>query len=1233
MVKNLPKAGKLSASARYESVFEAVSGKKSVSWVCKKYGISRSFFYKLKSKYLQAGDSKREKLKSLKPNHKCQRGGKKLSEDQVGEILSVIFKNPEYGIKKALQQIYAKRHKQIVSHGGIQSFLLKLNLRTKRQRKLFIKWARRLSREKVVDLVCLSLARYKRKEPLLPEERLKVVKLVDEGAPIVQACTLFRITRRNFYKWQRRYHQSASGREYQAVTDKKPVIERYWRQVTEGQVEAIVKIVVEHPDYSTHKIAEILKWIGNHGVQNVFRRLNLNTYEKRLAYAREKGPVVTPVFGLLNRVVKLIGRIPVISAIPPPAREKIASLKAPFVLACTSSAVASSLFVFWLGIMSSAPTLNSQIGLFFASVALLMGSFFFIYSMKYYLTLGLVLSFSRQPIEEGGGLTVSLNGRVKHDNGFENGNGNGGGWLRRIFGLNGNGHSTDSAGASTELSRTSSPQAGSGLSNGGKGVVLAGGLQPSLDHINLERYPFVSIHLPLYNERKVVERLLDACTSMDYKNYEIIVCDDSTDETTEIVQRYAKEHNLKNPNGPRIKVLHRETREGFKGGALREALKQMDSRTEFVVVFDADFVPYPDTLELFVKNFKVNNPSTSSGQDYSEDYKKSNLAVVGGYQWHVLNKSENWITRGVRTEYSGSYVVERPGTEILGLLKQISGSVYMIRADLLKKFGWGTSITEDFELTLKLYEQGYKVVYTPYVQAPAECVSTLKRLIRQRMRWAEGHSNNIKKMFKRIMSSSKMTFKEKLEFLYLSPYYLQATFFLVGTVCWLLAETVFRAKLPFWTSLWGWSLVLTNFFSLPLMNSAGLFLEESEERDYVGILSFVVLSYILVPFQAYASVKGFLEKQEGPWFRTPKTGLITDIFTRGKFYRWISGILPGWRGPSFAKAMAASIKEGLPAAAYSRFGNYAPLAGEAGLRGKNNPYLALATANNRFDSFSIRPRKRKRWVRAILAILLSVTTTLVYLSRGVEVVYATNMTGPMKLGIGAPSGEDPWPTGGNWLQNAASFGTGSLFYFAVVGTSFRWYTQLLPTGGWDAMVPKGAYSVNIAKTTGPAVGNIINYSVQLLLTNSAGGLPSQLLGAAFSMNNTNADNTIFNLPLGTLGSNQTITAADKKRLAVNIYITSQNHPTRPKYNWVINNGTVPAQLMIPANIVVPEIPRKTVFVILIGIMPAIPVLMKLRLERRKRQKRKGEKGWTQEFNEFLDKLTGRKEVVLDELPV
>ena len=60
---------------------------------------------------------------------------------------------------------------------------------------------------------------------------------------------------------------------------------------------------------------------------------------------------------------------------------------------------------------------------------------------------------------------------------------------------------------------------------------------------------------------------------------------------------------------PIIKFIHRRDRSGFKGGALTEALRYMDPRAEFVVVFDADFIPPPDTVRRFLNRFKEEDPS------------------------------------------------------------------------------------------------------------------------------------------------------------------------------------------------------------------------------------------------------------------------------------------------------------------------------------------------------------------------------------------------------------------------------------------------------------------------------------------------------------------------------------------------------------------------------------------------------------------------------------------------
>jgi len=479
-------------------------------------------------------------------------------------------------------------------------------------------------------------------------------------------------------------------------------------------------------------------------------------------------------------------------------------------------------------------------------IALGFGLFFFIFGLRYYAANALILLATRGANGNGNG-----NG---HGNGHRNGNGNGKGKM------NGKG-------------------AGRGLSalgggNGGNGIG------------RLHRQPFISIHLPIYNEKEVIDRLLTACTSLDYDNYEVIVADDSTDETREILRQRWGAH-------PRVKVSHRPDRRGFKGGALKGALERTDPRAEFVVVFDADFVPPPDILHQFLAYFYgTNGNGNGNGQETKADGGTAGheveelrliddqVAVVQGYQWHVLNASENWITMGIRSEFAGSYVVERSSQELLGALKMISGSVFMIRADVLREHGWGTSITEDWELTLRLYLNGYKVLYTPFIQAPAECVAGFKQLTRQRMRWAEGHTFNVKKFFLPLLRSENLTLREKLEFLYYAPYYLQSAFFILGTGSWFVSEIVLRHHLPFWTETLGWALVFANLFSLLLMNLTGLFLERGVRRNWTGLLSFILLSYLLVPYQAYAAIKGLLEPEEGSWHRTQKTGVITEVVDR-----------------------------------------------------------------------------------------------------------------------------------------------------------------------------------------------------------------------------------------------------------------------------------------------------------------------------------------------------------------
>src|ERR671935_872889 len=511
-----------------------------------------------------------------------------------------------------------------------------------------------------------------------------------------------------------------------------------------------------------------------------------------------------------------------------------------------------------------------------ALFALLCGIFFFVYALKYYVTSAAVLAIAvfGDTLVPGKRATAS-SGKTA---------------TRRL------------ADGATKAQKLGEHREGYKTLRGEKldevGAVADAGPLGGEARLPIARQPFVSVQVALYNEAHVVDRLLAACTSFDYENYEVIVVDDSTDATIEHLARW-KDH-------PRVRVIHRQSRKGFKGGALQEALKRMNPRTEYVMIFDADFVPPADAIWHFLDYFgRLAKSKYGTGEHAPTSGAPQNgdrVAAVQGYQWHMLNASENWLTKGVRAEFSGSYVMERAGQELFGAMKMISGSVYMIRADVLRRLGWSTSITEDWELTIRLYLAGYKVLYTPYIQAPAECVSEVRRLVKQRMRWAEGHTYNVRKYFWPILRSPNLTWQEKLEFAYYAPYYLQSVLFTVATAAWITGVLVMGQKLPMWGELFGWSLVVSNALALPLMNLAGVLLEGSLKRDALGLLSFIGLSWILVPFQAWASIKALFERKEGGWVRTPKSGRVTESLSE-RFH--LARLMP-WELPRRKRGQARS---------------------------------------------------------------------------------------------------------------------------------------------------------------------------------------------------------------------------------------------------------------------------------------------------------------------------------------
>jgi len=359
---------------------------------------------------------------------------------------------------------------------------------------------------------------------------------------------------------------------------------------------------------------------------------------------------------------------------------------------------------------------------------------------------------------------------------------------------------------------------------------------------------FVTVLLPIYNEPNVVDRLLRACTSFNSPEYEVVVVDDSDDGvTTEKLEAWR--------GHPRVKVVHRDSRVGWKGGALNVGLDHADPRSTHVLVFDADFVPPSDLVSRFLARFEDDG-----------------VAVVQGYQRHDLNADENWITKGVRVWMSLYNMVELNGQQRLGLFSPLTGSVFMVRTEVLRKLKFEEVTDEDWNLTMRLYESGYKILYDPSLAASGECPSTMKRLFRQQTRWAEGHTRTFRDHFLKIWKCKFLRLREKVDFVFIGYSFLNSILIVVLTAAWLITMMFPSVYLPLPIVQTGMFLLLASIPSAIFASLVALSLEGAR-KDFRKIGYAWLLNFIVTPVIAFAALKGLLTRK-GYFHRTFKTGKI-----------------------------------------------------------------------------------------------------------------------------------------------------------------------------------------------------------------------------------------------------------------------------------------------------------------------------------------------------------------------
>lgn len=359
---------------------------------------------------------------------------------------------------------------------------------------------------------------------------------------------------------------------------------------------------------------------------------------------------------------------------------------------------------------------------------------------------------------------------------------------------------------------------------------------------------FVSVLLPIYNEPNVVNRLLKACTSFKSTSYEVIVIDDSDDFTTIEELNIWRRH-------PKVKVIHRSSRKGWKGGALNVGLDNLDPKSTHVLIFDADFIPPKDLVSRFASRFC------------------DGVEAIQGYQRHDLNAEVNWITKGVRVWTSLYNMVELNGQQKMGLFSPLTGCVFMVRSDLLKKLRFEEVTDEDWNLTMRLYENGNKILYDPTLVASGECPSTLGRLFKQQSRWAEGHTRTFRNHFFKIWKCKFLKLREKIDFVFIGASFLNSALIFFLTLGWLIIILFPTHYLP--NPIFQLGTVFL-FASVPAGVSASLvaLYLEGAKKDFKKVGYAWLLNFVATPVIAFAALKGLFSRK-GYFHRTHKTGRVT----------------------------------------------------------------------------------------------------------------------------------------------------------------------------------------------------------------------------------------------------------------------------------------------------------------------------------------------------------------------
>lgn len=271
--------------------------------------------------------------------------------------------------------------------------------------------------------------------------------------------------------------------------------------------------------------------------------------------------------------------------------------------------------------------------------------------------------------------------------------------------------------------------------------------------------PFISIMIPCHNEHEVISETVKNVLNVDYQNYEIIVIDDRSDDSTpEIIKQLEAQYD-------KVRALIRD-KDAFPGksAVLNDAFKI--AKGEAILVFDADARIEPDFINILLPKLEPKG--------------------VGAVQArkNIINAKQNFLTACQYNEYVFDSYLQIGRDAVKGAV-ELRGNGEMIKREALVDIGgWNNeTITDDLDMSTRLHIKGWDIRFCPDAIVNEEGVICFSALIRQRRRWVEGSIRRYLEFAKDVFFSKDMSLRVGFDLIayiseFLLPFWLIAEIFI-----------------------------------------------------------------------------------------------------------------------------------------------------------------------------------------------------------------------------------------------------------------------------------------------------------------------------------------------------------------------------------------------------------------------------------------------------------------------